>query len=134
MARLTRALVALTALLAIAAAAAVAHTRYYPTGTSFGYDPARKDFLGQVNFPDTTGPCTAGRRVRVFRQRPGDDRLLGSDRSGTHPGDGPGYWVVDVAGIRPGRFYAVVLRKDLAPGDRHAHICRAYRTSAIPLS
>ena len=134
MARLTRALVALTALLAIAATAAVAHTRYYPTGTSFGYDPARKDFLGQVNFPDQSGPCTPGRRVKVFRQRPGPDRLLGSDRSGSHPGDGRGYWIVNLDGIRPGRFYAVVVRKDLAPGDAHSHICRAYRTSALPLS
>jgi len=134
MARLIRVLIVLTALLATAAVAAVAHTRYYPTGTSFGYNAAEKDFLGQVNFPSQGGPCTSGRRVRVFRRRPGPDRLLGQDRSGSHPGDGAGYWVVEVAGIRPGRFYAVVLRKDLAPGDRHAHICRAYRTSAIPLS
>lgn len=131
MARLIRPLIVLTALLAIAASAAVAHTRFYSVGTSFGYDPARKDFLGLVGGGFTTGPCISGRRVRLFRHRPGADRLLGQDRSGSHPGDGPGYWVVAPDGVPPGRYYAVVMRKDLAPGDRHAHICRAYRTAAI---
>jgi hypothetical protein len=124
-----------TALLCLAvAAAAVAHTRTFPTGSSFGYDPAREDFLGEINFG--TGPrgCQSGRRVRLFRQRPGDDRLMGATRSGTSPGDGPGYWVIKPPSVPAGRYYVKILQRDIAPGSAHTHLCRPYRSSALPVS
>jgi hypothetical protein len=124
-----------SALLALGlAVVAVAHTRFYATGTSFGYDPARKDFLGEINF--ATGPrgCQSGRRVRLFRQRPGDDRLMGATRSGTSPGDGPGYWVIKPDAVPPGRYYVKILRRDIGPGSAHTHLCRPYRSSNLPVS
>jgi hypothetical protein len=123
-----------SALLALAfAAVAVAHTTFHATGTSFGYDPARDDFLGEINFGSGHPACRSGRRVRLFRQRPGDDRLMGATRSGTSPGDGPGYWVIKPDAVPPGRYYAKVLRRDIGPGAAHEHICRPYRTSNLPV-
>jgi hypothetical protein len=124
-----------TLLLALAlAATALAHTRSYPTGSSFGYDPAREDFLGEINF--ATGPrgCKSGRRVLLYRQRPGEDRLMGAARSGTSAGDGPGYWVIKPPSVPPGRYYIQILRRDIGPGPSHDHICRPFRSTNLPIA
>ena len=55
-------------------------------------------FHGKVRAGDDR--CVAGRKVRLFRVKPGDDKLLGKDLA-----DGKGYWEVPKA-PKSGAYYA----------------------------
>ena len=69
--------------------------------------------------------CENHRRVRMFRQRPGDDRLLGTDRS-----DNEGRWEVDHPSLRSGAYYARVARKEqIVSGD--GLLCKADKSRVI---
>jgi hypothetical protein len=62
--------------------------------------------------------CMEGRRVILFKQRPGADRRLGTDRSDFRPGYG--VWAVDLDHAVKRRVYGKVLRK-----VRDRFVCRA---------
>jgi hypothetical protein len=70
-------------------------------------------YHGQVK--SKAGKCERGRRVVLFKQRPGADRKVGADRS-----DRRGNWLVDPRG--GGRFYAKVREK-----SGNGYVCRADR-------
>jgi hypothetical protein len=62
--------------------------------------------------------CKDGRRVLVFRVRPGDDQKIGATKSykGTAQ---PGYfWTLVKEGLYRGKFYAKVKPTDACQGDR----------------
>lgn len=98
---------------------------FLATSSTFAYDPGEQDFLGDVNF--FTGPrdCRPGRRVKVWRVRPGDDRLIKVARSNE-----TGHWVAALGRVAAGRYYATVARKDIAPGAPE-RICRPFRTITL---
>ena len=99
------------------AAAAFAGVVKYDTTLS-GHGEANRIYHGVVE--SEFQKCVPGRRVVVFRVRPGADRKVATDRS-----DREGSWGVE----KPrggGRFYAKVRRKqNIVSGD--GYVCRADR-------
>jgi hypothetical protein len=68
--------------------------------------------------------CMEGRRVIVFKQRPGADRRLGTERSEFEPRYGQGHWWLVLDRNYGHRVYAKVTPK---VGDRF--VCRADRSA-----
>ena len=103
----------------LAGAVAPAYAVRHATATSFGFGSSPDQFFGEVSSPKAA--CERGRRVRVFRVRPGDDALVGGDRTSS-----TGQWTVKRE-VPAARYYAKVLRKVLGPN----RICRRYRSSTL---
>jgi hypothetical protein len=126
MRRLVVAQLAVAAMLLAGPGTASAHDASFKTETSFGFYNGTPDaFLGEVSSPKAA--CERGRVVKVFRQRPGPDRLIGAIRS-----DSYAQWTVERT-VPAGKYYAKVLKKRIAPRS-HRHVCRAYRSSTLPFS
>jgi len=78
------------------------------------YDPAK-----------AVRKCMEGRRVILFKKRPGADLRLGTDRSNFRPDYGFGIWGVDLDhGANSRRVYGTVRRK-----VRDRFVCRADRAA-----
>ena len=67
--------------------------------------------------------CMEGRKVVLFKQRPGADRRLGKDRSFIYGADQHGQWLIIGLGGEGRRLYAKVMRK-----RRDGFVCRADRS------
>ena len=98
-----------------------ADARVYSTSTSFGFYASPDAFLGQV--ASNSDRCRSGRLVKIFRNQPGRDRLIGRDRAGP-----TGQWEVERE-VRPARYYALVPKIRFGPNGRHS--CRAYRSTVL---
>lgn len=110
--------------------AAGAHRTGYATGTSFGYaEGAPQGWLGLINLSGGNPACRPGRKVTVFKRRPGPDARVGTDISGRPAHDGDGFWQVETR-LRAGRYYARVKPRNIGP-DGHRHICRGTTTSTL---
>ncbi len=95
--RRTAASLALTGA-AMAAAVSPAAAGDMPVDTELVLRNSAPAFHGKVRADDDR--CVAGRKVRLFRVKPGDDKLLGKDLA-----DGKGYWEVPKA-PKSGVYYA----------------------------
>jgi hypothetical protein len=125
MSKLKLTLASIAAVIAVGATPASAHDARFATSSSFGWSPVSPAaFLGEISSPH--GACLPGRLVKVLKQRSGDDRLVGSDRSSS-----TGQWIVE--GNANGRYYATIRSREVGRGG-HEHVCRAYRSSTIPFS
>ena len=115
---------------ALGVAIAAAHVVKYPTGSSsIEYanldDPDSTDFFsGKVSAKKKS--CKAKRRVAVFRDTPGVDQEVGSDRT-----TGAGSWKVFADNVPTGDYYADSDRKTLKLTVDHRHVCRAVRSQTI---
>jgi hypothetical protein len=80
-------------------------------------------FHGHVK-SDNSG-CESFRKVKLFRQRHGPDRLLGHDRTSNR-----GRWEVDVDPLSSGAYYAKVTRRaEGAAGT--IFVCRRDRSKTV---
>jgi len=79
--------------------------------------------------------CAPDRKVRVFRKRPGDDKLLASRRSidGGVPGSATYTVNAETGDLPQGVYYAQIRRRDLKPGDNHKHLCTGARSNELPV-
>jgi hypothetical protein len=111
----------------IAAGTAAAHETRYPTASSFGFVEGPTAAWGVVS--STQAGCVKGRLVKLFRKKPGPDRLMGRDRSGIPSGSGDGFWEIERS-LPDGKYYARVIKKNIGRGS-HRHLCRAYTTSVL---
>lgn len=107
-----------------------AQARSFKTSSSIGFYEGNNlpggnpdAFLGQVS--SRKKRCVNRRRIKIFRKRRGRDRLIGRDR-----GTSTGQWIVERRNMRRGRYYVKVPRKKF--GARR-HVCRAYKSSVIPV-
>jgi hypothetical protein len=132
----SRRLVAAGVLAALAggvlAVAVAAHTTHYGSSlaiNAFTSGTMDNYFYGVVNSPSSR--CVVGRKVSVYRRQPGRDEKLGSDVSQQASTVGP-YTVTSPSGdLIPGSYYSQTRKRDLKPGRRHAHICRAATSSPL---
>ena len=67
--------------------------------------PNAPAFHGRVK--SSKHACEVHRKVKLFKQRPGPDKLLGKDRSNRR-----GKWKVIVDPLNPGSYYAKVVRRE----------------------
>jgi hypothetical protein len=108
-------------LLAVGVAAHTSHTsaslaiNAYTLGTTNNY------IWGVVS--SSKQRCAVERKVRVFRIRSGDDKLLGADVSQEGSTGGPYTVTAPTGDLKEGRYYSKVKRFDLAAGRRHTHLC-----------
>jgi hypothetical protein len=96
-----------------------AHTSHTPS--SLTINAGAGYFYGNVTSPKEK--CRPHRRVRVFRKRPGNDKLYGAEKSlgGMNLGS---YTVEESTAPDVGTYYAEIKKRDLRAGsDRHDHIC-----------
>lgn len=103
-------------LLTVGAGIAAAHTVRADSEVTIRYSDAKERFQGRVS-SERPG-CERNRRVVVFRDTPGQDVRIGSDRTGDN-----GFWAV-AANNAVGDFYAKVVRRKRTP-EGHTHVCRA---------
>lgn len=108
-----------------------AHARSFATSSSFGFYKGNPNasgypdsFLGQIS--SKKKKCVNKRLVKVFRKRPGRDRLIGRDRASS-----TGQWIVERRRMPRGRYYVKVPRIKFGAGRRN--VCRAYKSSLIPV-
>lgn len=87
-----------------------------------GYKAAAHDFVGKVFSGRYT--CWVDRTVRVFKVRPGPDRLIGVDTTNLSGG-----WRIPRANPH-GNFYARVQRR-VRLGYAHSHTCLGDRSPTI---
>ena len=114
----TASLVALSALCVVAASATaggkapttVHFTNLYPTG------PDSSRYEGSIESPKRA--CENDRKIKVFKQRSGADKLIGSTRS--QPRGQLGYeWVLEVSErLKEGTYYAKAPATDRCKADR----------------
>lgn len=95
---------------AMAAAVSPAAAGDMPVDTELVLRNSAPAFHGKVRADDDR--CVAGRKVRLFRVKPGDDKLLGKDLA-----DGKGYWEVPKA-PKSGVYYAKV--KEIQAGGEES--------------
>ena len=111
-------------------AVGTAHDTRFPTNITWGFDPTNgimpDAFVGYLNLSSGNRDCRPGRLVKVYRVRPGNDPLIGSDRTDTG-----GYFVIE-RNVPAGRYYAKVGAKDLGEGV-HDHLCGGRRTSNLAI-
>lgn len=69
------------------------------------------DFSGKVTGNPTS--CREGRTVKVREQRPGKDKTIASDTTGSD-----GKWSTGNTGADPGKYYAKVTRTDDCSGAK----------------
>ena len=79
-------------------------------------NPDRHFILGYVNSPRAA--CSVGRAVRVFRREPGDDVLVGTDRT-----DEGRNFSIENDGIAPSGDYYAQMRRKRRP--RLGIVCKA---------
>ena len=94
-----------------------------PTGADrSACDPERKCVFWHGHVKSGARKCMKGRRVILFKKRPGADRKLGADRAHVQGGDGD--WGLNAPAVN--RAYAKVNRK-----VRDGYVCRADRSETI---
>jgi hypothetical protein len=99
-----------------------AHTGHIPSEITIN---AGSDyFYGAVSSPKAS--CEKGRRVRVFRRKPGRDKLFGAERSLGGQLNLGQYTVTESdVNFRGGAYYSKIRKHDLKPSSgSHDHICR----------
>jgi hypothetical protein len=127
--------VAATGVMALGAQTAAAVVKYDTELTIGGEgSPARTLIHGSVLSDSDHNPgyewtnavrkCMEGRRVVLFKRRPGADRRLGSDRSHVSRHDAHGYWEVRIHRDIGFRVWAKV-----KPKVRDRFVCRADRVT-----
>ncbi len=82
-----------------------------------------------------TRKCRSDRRVRVFRKRPGGDKLFGAEQS--LGGMNLGSYTVEesTVGFRGGVYYSQIKRRDLRPqSEQHDHICGAASSNTMTVT
>jgi hypothetical protein len=86
-------------------------------------------FYGSLSSPHE--PCEPDRRIRIFRKRPGDDKLYVATRSLEPPNSGS-YTVDDTTGNIPqGVYYSHVKSSELKRSRRHTHVCKGARSTEL---
>jgi hypothetical protein len=103
-------------LLTVGAGIAAAHTFRADSEVTIRYNDVRERFHGRVSSERPS--CERNRRVVVFRDTPGQDVRIGSDRTNDN-----GFWAL-ADNTAVGDFYAKVVRRERTPGG-HTHVCRA---------
>jgi hypothetical protein len=115
---------AAVAVIVVAVPAASAGVHKYDTRVAINYQVCKLDrFCMAGHVKSQIRKCERGRRVNVFKERPGADRRIGNDRSGRK-----GAWAVDVTTRvqRGARVYAKV-----TPKERYRFGCLADRSRTI---
>lgn len=75
--------------------------------------------------------CAPKRKVRLYRERAGDDKLVDE----TSSLDPSGAYTIEAAtGTFPtGTYYSKARKRDLDPGPQHSHICQGAKSDKIPI-
>jgi hypothetical protein len=119
-----RPVVLLCAVLAAAALAAVpalaAVVKYDSKVTISSRSPA---FHGHVKSENHA--CEVQRKVKLYKQRPGDNKLLGKDTTG-----GAGRWEVEVDPLKSGAYFAKVTRREEGTAGT-TFVCRRDRSETV---
>jgi len=120
---------ALAALLGAGGAVAIAHAVSYETaGDITSTNSGSTGAIGGTVFSDDNSECSFGRRMTVYRKKPGADRKI---RETERTNDEGRALFVYPNGLKPGKYYALVARKRLPPKTaNHKHVCLAHRTDA----
>lgn len=108
-----------------------AHTSHSPS--SLTINAGGDYFYGAVGSPNSK--CRSDRRVRVFRKRPGGDKLFGAEQS--LGGMNLGSYTVEesTVGFRGGVYYSHTKRRDLRPqSGHHDHICGAASSNTVTVT
>jgi hypothetical protein len=116
--------IAVVSLLTVGTGIAAAHTFRADSEVTIRYNDDRDRFQGRVNSERPS--CERNRIVVVFRDNPGQDSPVGSDRTNDN-----GFWAVEQNNPQ-GDFYARVLRRERT-SEGHTHICRGDRSETISL-
>ena len=113
---------ALTLALALVAVPALAtHTVKINSRVTISSRPPA--FHGHVKSPNHA--CEIQRKVKLFRQRNGPDKLLGKDKTNHH-----GRWKIVVDPLKSGAYYAKVVRRSEGAAGT-IFVCRGDRSKTI---
>lgn len=88
--------------------------------------PVLDSFEGQVTSSKTQ--CTVERKVKVYREKSGDDALIGSAKSADE-----GFWFVHVSPATAGSYYAKVKKREIG-NKQHEQTCKAAVSATIEVS
>jgi hypothetical protein len=119
---------------ALLAVGVAAHTARHDSSlnlNAFTSGAMNNYFYGAVT--SSSSKCVAGRRVRVYRKRPGENSEFGSHVS-LEAGSGVGPYTVtapEEGDIPVGSYYSQVRKRHLRRGARHDHICRGARSADL---
>jgi hypothetical protein len=80
-------------------------------------------FHGKVKSSNTA--CEQHRKVKLFKQRSGADKLLGKDRTNHH-----GEWEIEVQPLKSGAYYAKVVRREEGTAGT-TFVCRGDRSKTV---
>ena len=80
-------------------------------------------FHGRVKSSNTA--CEQQRKVKLFKQRSGADKLLGKDKTNHH-----GKWEIVVQPLKSGAYYAKVVRREEGTAGT-TFVCRGDRSRTI---
>ena len=80
-------------------------------------------FHGKVK--SSNQACEIHRKVKLFKQRPGADKLLGKDKTNHN-----GRWVIKVQPLKSGAYYARVTRRSEGTAGT-IFVCRGDRSKTI---
>jgi hypothetical protein len=69
--------------------------------------------------------CEVQRKVKLFKQRSGPDKLLGKDKTNGH-----GRWEIDVEPLKSGAYYAKVVRRSEGAAGT-IFVCRGDRSRTV---
>ena len=108
----------------LSAGIAGAHTKSYKSGSSYGYPTSGAEFV-VGDLQSSNVKCEPGRRIKLFLERGGADRKVGTTRTNS-----TGFWEIKADLQKGKRYYMRASRKNLGPSG-HRHICKAYRSSAL---
>ncbi len=83
-------------------------------------------FEGQVTSSKTK--CIDKRKIKVYREKSGDDALIGSSKSTDE-----GFWFVHVPPAKAGSYYAKVRKSEIG-NKQHEQTCKAAVSAPVEVS
>jgi hypothetical protein len=107
----------------MAAAVAPAAAGDMPVDTKLILRNSYPAFHGKVRADHDV--CVAGRKVRLFKERPGEDKLLGKDRA-----DAKGYWQVTEE-PKSGVYYAKTREISAGGEESEAVLCLKAKSDEV---
>jgi hypothetical protein len=115
---------------AVAAVGVAAHTTRTDSDISLnGFTSGGADEYFYGDIASSNPDCEPARKVRIFRKRPGDDRLYDATRSLQPAGS---FTVTAETGNLPqGDYYSHIRKRDLKPGKRHKHLCKGAKSAEL---
>jgi len=114
----------------VLAVTVAAHTDRYPSDIDITAGISSSYVYGGLDSPRAS--CEPDRKVKLYRKKPGSDRLIDSTKSIANSGGAT--WTIEFSSAPPaGNYYSKARKRDLAPGDGHSHICQGAASNLVPL-